>query len=262
MKSLAVIVALGAALATAAPALAQAPGQGARTDLGGTQGKETFSVRGHVSVWGAMGLDLDVIGNVTAGAVGTIRGTGVLIDATAYPDVYVRTQRRRSVGVGFGIFDRTELFARYQDANNPAATVVIGQFGSSSQTFGVGFDNYKDRLVEFGLRKYIASPKASREYFALVGGMKTVEPIGMTMQVPGGNVQAALYDKSRVLALGLEFGITVEYHKVGVFAETGFRFQKRLARNSGDLEAYGLQDLNHTGIRLFMPATLGLLVRF
>lgn len=262
MKHLAAIVAFGAVMATAAPALAQAPGQGSRTDIGGTQGKQTFSVRGHLIVWGSLGLDLDVIGDVTAGAVGGIRGTGVLINATAYPDVYVRTQQRRSLGVGFGIFDRTEIFARYQLANNPAATVAIGQFGTSSNTFGVAFDNYKDQVVEFGLRRYLASPRASRIYFSLFGGMKTVEPINMTMQAPGGSIPAGLYGKSRVPSMGLEFGITLESHKVGVFAEGGFRYQKHLAPNDSDLAAYNLQDLNNTGFRLFMPATVGLLFRF
>ena len=263
MKQLAVIVVLLAALSTAAPASAQqAPGQGSRTDIGGTQGKQAFSVRGHLIVWGSMGLDLDVIGDVTASSLGSIRGTGMLIDATAYPDVYVRTQRRRSVGVGFGIFDRTEVFARYQDADNPAATVTVGQFGAKTNTFAVSFDNYKDHMIDFGIRKYLASPRSSRVYFALAGGMKTVEPLSMTMQVPGGNVRTELYGKSNILALGLEFGLTLEYHKIGMFAEAGFRYQKRLARNDSELALYQLEGVNDTGFRLFMPATVGLLVRF
>jgi len=262
MKRLAVIVALLAALATAAPASAQAPGQGSRTDIGGTQGAQTFNVRGHLIVWGSMGLDLDLIGDVTASSLGSIRGTSMLIDATAYPDVYVRTQRRRSVGVGFGVFQKAEIFARYQEANNPAASVIIGQFGTSSNGFGVGFDNYKDRMIDFGIRKYLASPRASRVYFALAGGMKTVEPLSMTMQVPGGNVRTELYGKSRIPSVGLEFGLTLEYHKIGMFAEGGFRYQKRLTRNDDDLALYKLQDVNNTGIRIFLPTTIGLLVRF
>ena len=262
MKQLAVIVAFSAVLATSAPAFAQAPGQGARTDIGGTQGQQTFNVRGHLIVWGAMGLDLDVIGNVTSGALGTLRGTNILVDSTAYPDVYVRTQRRRYVGVGLGIFEKTELFARYQEASNPAATVVIGQFGAATNTFAINFDTYKDRLIEGGLRKYLASPKSSRVYFALSGGMKSVQPLGMTMQAPGGNVPAQLYGKSRVLSLGMDFGVTLESHKVGLFLEAGMRYQGRLNRNDSDLTAYGLQALNDTGMRLFMPATVGVLVRF
>lgn len=262
MKQLTVIVALLGALATATPASAQAPGQGSRTDIGGTQGKQAFNVRGHLIVWGSLGLDLDVIGNVTSSSLGSIRGTAMLIDSTAYPDVYVRTQRRRSVGVGFGIFEKTEIFARYQEADNPAATITLGQFGAKTNTFAVSFDNYKDHMIDFGIRKYLASPKASRVYFALEGGMKTVEPLSMTMLAPGGNVRTELYGKSRIPSLGLEFGLTLEYHKIGMFAETGFRYQKRLARNDADLALYQLQDVNNTGFRLFMPATVGLLVRF
>ncbi len=243
-------------------AAAQAPGQGARTDIGAKQGSQAFTVRKHLIVWGAMGLDLDVIGDVTSQAVGTIRGTGVGVQTTAYTDVYVRTPRRRYLGVGYGLFKKAEVFARYTEADNPASTVVVGQFGISSNTFGIAFDNYKDRMVEFGIRKYIATPKSSREYFALTGGMKTVEPIGITMQAPGGNVRTELYSKSHMLSIGVEVGISLEFHKIGVFAESGMRYQKRLTRNDTDLLQYGLDGLNDTGIRIFMPANFGLLIRF
>ncbi len=252
------------ALAVPQPVLAQQtpPAGSSRTDLGGKEGNQTFSVRGHIILWGAGGLDLDVLGNVTGGALGTIRGTQMLIDVTAYPDVYVRTQRRRSAGIGFGVLKSVELFARYEDTNNPASAVVIGKFGSDTNTFGVAFDNYKDRLIEFGLRKYLASPKRSRVYIALSGGMKTVEPISMTMQVPGGNVRTELYSKSRIPSYGVGFGVTLEYRHFGFFVDSGFRYQKRLMRNDSDLALYGLEDVNNTGVRFFMPATLGLLVRF
>lgn len=262
MRHLAIALTFGAVLATPAPALAQAAGQGGRTDLGGRQGAQTFSVRGHVIVWGAVGFDLDVFGDVTAGGLGTIRGTAMSVEATVYPDVYVRTPRRRYLGVGYGLFDKAEVFARYQAARNPAATVVIGRFGTNSNTFPVSFDEYKDTLVEFGIRKYFATPRSSREYFALVGGMKTVEPISMTMQAPGGDVRAELYGKSRVASFGLEFGVTLEFHKVGVFIESGLRYQKGLTRNDDELAAYQLEAVNNTGGRFFMPANIGLLVRF
>ena len=65
------------ALAVPQPVLAQQtpPAGSSRTDLGGKEGDQTFSVRGHIILSGAGGLDLDVLGNVTGGALGTIRGT-------------------------------------------------------------------------------------------------------------------------------------------------------------------------------------------
>ena len=260
MKSCVLALAFGALLGSAAPVFAQAGSS--KTDIGAAQGSQAFTVKHHLIVWGSLGLDLDVIGDVTAGALGTIRGTPVLVSATAFPDVYVATQRRRYLGVGYGVFDKTELFVRYQEANNPAATVVIGQFGTSASTFAVAFDNYKDRLVEFGLRKYIATPKNSRQYFAIVGGMKQVDPLGIVLQVPGGSVRTELYSQSRIPSFGLEFGVSLEFHKLGIFLESGLRYQQRLTRNDADLAPYGLEDLNNTAIRLFMPINAGLLLRF
>lgn len=262
MKHLMAAVTLGALMASATPALAQAPGQGARTTLGGVQGAGTFSVRGHFSVWAGGGLDLDVISGLTQGSVGRIRGSQMLVDAAAYPDVYVRTQRRRYASVGFGIFKKTEVIARYQQADNPSSTVLIGHFGTNDNDFGVSFNNYKDRLIEFGLRKYMATPKSVRQYFALVGGIKTVQPLSMNMRAPGGDVSAKMYELSKVPSVGIDFGFTFEYRKLGAYLETGLRYQGRLKRADDDLALYQLEALNNTGWRAFMPLTVGVLLRF
>jgi hypothetical protein len=245
----------------AAPALAQDAGQ-PRSTIGAKAGSQVFSVLGKFSVFGGVGLDLDVIGDVTAPAVGVIRGTGVAIQGTAYPDVYVRTQRRRYVGASFGFRPKTEIMARYQQANNPASTVSAGVYGPAGLGFAVLVDDYKDSLIEFGLRHYMATPKRTRQYFSLLGGMKTVDAIGMEMRAPGGVNRTALYSKSRVPSIGFEIGFALEYGHVGVFLESGARWQKRLKRDDTDLAQYNLTDVNNTGARIFMPATFGLHFRF
>jgi hypothetical protein len=245
----------------AIPAFAQTAGQD-RSTIGASKGSQTFTVKGHFSVFGALGLDLDVLGDVTAPAVGSIRGVSTAIQATAYPDVYVKTQHRRYLGASFGFKRKTEIMARYQEANNPAATIQAGASGTADNGFAIAFDNYKDRMIEFGLRHYMATPKRSRQYFSLLYGMKTVEAISMDMRPPGGVARAALYSKSRVPSIGLEFGISLEYGHAGVFLETGARWQKRLKRDDTELALYQLTDANNTGSRIFMPATFGLHFRF
>ena len=263
MKSVGIALLLGTMLAVPALAHAQTvtqePAASSRTDLGT---KRKLVGRGHIVVWGSGGLDLDVIGDVTGGAVGTIRNTPTLVTPTAFPDVYVRTQRRRSAGIAVGVFDTVEVFGRYSDTNNPAATVIIGQYGSSSTTFAVAFDNYKERAMEFGLRKYLGTSSYTRQYLAIFGGVREVDPIGLTLQTPGGSVTSGLYGKSRVTTYGADFGITLEFGRIGLFVEAGMRYQPKLVRDDSTLALYGLEDLNNTGIRLFMPTSAGLLVRF
>jgi hypothetical protein len=264
MKLFVAIVTLGGLMLVPRAAAAQSPGQGARTDIGAKQGAQTFTVKKHFIVWGSMGLDLDLIGNVTnsGSTPGTIRGTLMFIDTTTYTDVYVKTPRRRYVGVGYGLFKKAEVFARYTDSDNPSSIVLVGHFGTNSNLIGVALDNYKDRMIEFGIRKYIATPRATRQYFALTGGMKTVEPIGMTVQAPDGDVRMGLYSKSRIMSVGLEFGASLEFHRIGLFLESGMRYQTRLGRDDTDLALYKLDEVNDTGIRIFMPVSVGLLVRF
>jgi hypothetical protein len=248
-------------LISAIPASAQTAGQ-ERSTIGASKGSQTFTVKGHFSVFAGLGLDLDVIGDVTAPAVGIIRGVSTGIQGTAYPDVYVKTQHRRYLGASFGFKRKTEIMARYQEANNPAATIEGGVSGSADNGFPVAFDNYKDRMIEFGLRHYMATPKRSRQYFSLLYGLKTVEAISMDMRPPGGAARTALYSKSRVPSIGIEFGVSVEYGHAGLFLESGVRWQKRLTRDDTDLAQYQLTDANNTGSRIFMPATFGLHIRF
>jgi hypothetical protein len=123
-------------------------------------------------------------------------------------------------------------------------------------------------MIEFGLRHYMATPKRSRQYFSLLYGLKTVEAIGMDMRPPGGTVRAAMYSKSHVPSIGLEFGVSMEFGHAGVFIESGVRWQKRLKRDDTDLAQYNVAesnnftDANNTGSRIFMPATFGLHFRF
>jgi hypothetical protein len=248
------------ALISATPAFAQNAGQD-RSTIGAKAGSQTFSVLGKFSLFGGIGLDLDVIGDVTIPAQGVIGGSAVAIQGTAYPDVYVRTQRRRYIGASFGFRKKTEIMARYQEANNPASTVSAGVVAGGNG-FAVTVDDYKDQLIEFGLRHYMATPKRVRQYFSILGGMKTVEALGMDMRPPGGANRTALYSRSRIPSIGVEMGVGLEFGHARIFLESGLRWQKRLTRDDTDLAQYNLTDVNNTGPRIFMPATLGLLFRF
>lgn len=243
------------------PAFAQDAGE-QRSTIGAKAGSQVFSVLGKFSVFGGGGLDLDLFGDVTAPAVGTIRGTSVAIQGTAYPDVYVRTQRRRYIGASFGFRKKTEIIARYQEANNPAATVSAGVYGPAATGFAIVVDNYKDRLIEFGLRHYMATPKRARQYFSLLGGMKTVDALGMEMRPPGGASRTALYSRSRIPSIGIDVGLAFEFNHAGMFLESGARWQKRLTRDDTDLVQYNLTDVNTTGPRIFLPLTVGFSFRF
>jgi hypothetical protein len=261
LPTAAFILSTTALLAAPRAAAAQTAGQ-ERSTIGASKGGQVFSVKGKFSVFGAVGLDLDVIGDVTVPALGVIRGTQVSIQGTAYPDVYVKTQHRRYAGLSYGFKRKTEILARYQSANNPAATVAAGDFGTATNDFPVAFDTYKDRMFEFGLRHYMATPKHTRQYFSLLYGLKTVEAIGMDMQAPGGSVRTALYSQSRIPSIGLEFGLALEKDHFSIFLESGVRWQKKLTRDDTELTALQMTGVNDTGARLFMPATLGLHFRF
>ena len=58
------------------------------------------------------------------------------------------------------------------------------------------------------------------------------------------------------------FGVTYERWHMGVFIEAGARWTPRLVRNDNDLRPLGVEMINNTGARIFMPANVGLMLRF
>lgn len=112
------------------------------------------------------------------------------------------------------------------------------------------------------MRKYNGSSRHFRQYLQIEGGMKRVQPINVNLQAPGGAVAARLYGQSRMPTAGIDFGVMFEWRHTGLFIEAGGRWQRRLTGDDTDLLGYGLDSINDTGIRLYMPVTTGLYFRF
>ena len=220
-----------------------------------------FNLRGHLSAMVSGGWDLDVIGDVTAGALGMAPdGQQFAINPTAYPDVFAKTPTRRAASIGFGIARRTEVFARYTEANYTSARSSVG---APSVPLVMKVSNYREKSYELGLRHYFATGLRFRRYVNFAYGQRRIDAISATFTstvVPDlGELQ--LYSASRLPSMSVEFGMTIEVPHAGIFIEGGARWQKRLKRNDADLAPLGAADANNTGARFYMPVQVGVVFR-
>jgi hypothetical protein len=249
-------------LLLAAPAWAQVETPQAAVRSGTDAG-----IRGKFSLMASYGLDLDVFGEVlTVGLGETPTRAAVVSDVVPYPKVYVSTPQRQSVSAGFGVFQRRELIVQYTRTKNVADPTVVGEVLTLSgrSPLRATFSSYEDMSIEGGLRHYFKATGPSRKYVNLLFGRRTVEAIsarltGTTADSDFGVVR--LYDKATVPTAAIVFGITYERGPIGIFIEAGARWTQRLPRQDDDLRPSGLELINNTNSRIFMPASIGIVLR-
>ncbi len=240
-----------------------------------------LGIKYRLSLMVSGGLDLDVFGEVVT--VGLSCTNEVTTGPTAcnqqqrivqvdqllhYPDVYIRTQRRMNASAGFGIFQKDELIvqaSRSSSAAEPGIRMGNVISGEGTRPLRATFTTYKDQSIEGGLRHYLKAVGRSKSYVNLLYGRRRVEAITADLVAAGsdGNLGTVrFYDKATLSTAAIVFGVTYEKGIFGGYVEAGFRWTAKLARQDGDLSALGVDMINDTASRIFMPANVGLLVRF
>jgi hypothetical protein len=249
----------------AAPAAAQVAVPTAPVKAGTDVG-----IRGKFSLMGAYGFDLDVLGDVLAGGGGQVGDPATqiinLAQPVGYPSVYYSTPRRQLVTAGFGVFQRRELIVQYSRTENTARPVNAGDIGTASgvRKLTATVTPYIDESFTAGLRHYFKATGPARKYVNLMYGVRKIKPIGA--HITGGTEDTdigdvRLYDAASVPTAAVVFGLTYERGFVGIYLEAGVNWTQRLPRQDDDLRADGLEFINNSGSRAFMPANIGIVIR-
>jgi hypothetical protein len=265
------IVIVFAGLGLAAPARAQAPAGGQLPPAAPIELKAQDAVPGlkyHASFQISTGFDLDVLGNIINGALGTIGTSQIAIrQARPYPDIYVTVPKRSQVTAGFGVFQHDEIIGRISRATYTADPLTdAGNFAGAAgnETVAVAFSPYREKTWEVGWRRYFVMTRRAKQYANFLYGVRTVDPISGVFSVSGpeGTLGTArMYDRSKLKSFSLEVGLTYEMAHAGLYVEFGGRWQQKLKRIDDDLAVWGLQEANNTGIRFYMPLQFGVLFR-
>lgn len=240
-----------------------------------------LGIKYRLSLMASGGLDLDVFGevvnfglscdnNLTEGPTACNQQQRIVqVDQLLhYPDVYIRTQRRFNASAGFGIFQKDEIIVQVSRSSSAAEpNIRLGNYisGEGTRPLRATFTTYKDQSIEGGLRHYLKAVGRSKSYVNLLYGRRRVEAITADLVAAGndGNLGTVrFYDKATLSTAAIVFGVTYEKGIFGGYLEAGFRWTAKLAQQDGDLSALGVAMINDTGSRIFMPANVGILVRF
>lgn len=264
-------------LCVAAPAFAQGPPQGPVASLGPTE----LGIKGRLTLMVSGGLDLDVFGDVVVPGVScdpsvidvpTACNTQTrIIQAERprhYPDVYVSTPKRWHASAGFGFAQKDELIVQISGNRSAAEeNITIGEVlsGEGNRPLRATFTSYEDLAIEGGIRHYFRAVGRSKSYVNLLYGRRKVEAIAADLIATGNDGQIGtvrFYDAATLNTAAIVFGVTYERYLIKLFVEAGFRWTDKLAQQDDDLRQLGVDMINNSGSRLFMPASAGLLVRF
>lgn len=267
----------GLCLSVAVGAQAQGPPPGPVAALPPVE----LGIKYRLSVMVSGGLDLDVFGEVavpgvscdvtvTEGPTACNNQARIVQSSRAlhYPDVYVATPKRWHASVGFGIFQKDELIVQVSGNRATAEeNIVLGEVltGAGNTPLRATFTTYEDLAIEGGWRHYFRAVGRSKSYVNLLYGRRTVEAITADLIAAGADGDLGtvrFYDKANLKTAAIVFGVTYERFPIGIFVEAGFRWTARLARQDADLSALGVPTFNDTGSRIFMPANVGLMLRF
>jgi len=264
-------------LLVATVAAAQGPPPDAPASLPRTE----LGIKGRLSLMASGGLDLDVFGEVVTfglscdndiseGPTACLQQQRIIqVDRILhYPDVYVSVPKRLNASVGFGIFQKDELIIQVSRSRSAAEPGIdVGNFISpegNRPLFGT-FTTYEDTSIEGGLRHYFKATGRAKSYVNLTYGRRMVEAISADLAAAGsdGNLGTVrFYDKATLSTASAVFGITVERGLIGAYLEAGFRWTAKLVRQDDDLRSLALEVINNSGPRTFMPANIGLMLRF
>lgn len=240
-----------------------------------------LGIKSRVSLMVSGGLDLDLFGEVVVPGLNcdpdlsegptACRSQSRIVQSTLvghYPDVYVAVPKRFHASAGIGIFQKDELIIQVSRNRSLAEeNIPLGQVVTSagSQPLRATFTTYEDSSIEGGWRHYFRAVGRSKSYVNLTYGRRKVEAI--TADLTTGGATGSLgtvrfYDAATLQTAAIVFGITYERWHMGIFVEAGARWTPRLVRRDDDLRPLGVEMINNTGARIFMPANVGLMVRF
>jgi hypothetical protein len=246
---------------TAAPVYAQAP-----KPLVLTAANPFKGVKHQISLSLSGGFDLDVIGDVVNGGIGS-QGDDAQLAIRApqpWPEVYTSVPKRPELTIGYGFGQKHEVIVRLSRAHYTGEPFDAGNFvdRTGDRPLAVAVSPYDEKSWEIGLRKYLKMTRRVKQYFNVVYGNRMIEPMQAALLVDGEEpLNFRLYDRSKVKTFGLEVGLTIERGHAGVFVQVGARFVRRMKRNDEDLAVWDLQELNNTGVRFYMPLQFGFVVR-
>lgn len=211
----------------------------------------------------AVGIDLNIAGNVNSGAIGRIQGLAAAILPNPYGEVYGAGSHFK-FGGGYALDELAELRGVFTYQSADADLVRMGDLGPSS-LYGQ-YSDYKTLGLDFGYRRYVPlRDTRMRVYGEGTLGVAFIEEINVLLSAPQANLvidETDFYDQSAAFTWGINVGVLFPVaEKVDFNAQMGIRHVGGLSEVD-QLIGTGLDEINNDSARLTFPVVVGVRFRF
>ena len=223
--------------------------------------QETGLTPGHVSVWGEIGFEGDLKGNINTSGVGQVAGSRAEIDINSWAERYDAALAVR-FGFGYALDEHQQLTftANWNQAKSDQATVgLIG-----GQPLLATFSDYQGWGFDAGYRYYGATASKVKPFVSMAVGVQHVQEIQADLTAAPNIVfnDVPFYQDSTVLRGRFGGGFIVMFSdKVGLQVTGDIQYTGALNDQSG-LGTLGFERINDDGRKWSSPLTGGLIVHF
>jgi len=216
---------------------------------------------GHVSVWGEIGFEADLKGNINTSGVGLVNGSRAEIDINSWGERYDAAFVVR-FGVGFALDEHQQLTFNGNWDQAQADQGEVGLLGG--QPLFASFTDYQGWGFDAGYRYYHATAGMVKPFVGVAAGFQRVQEIQANFTAAPSVAYNAVPFYTDSWSLRARFGggmIVMFSDKVSLQVTGDIQYTGALNDQSG-LGTLGFERVNNDGKKWNSPLTGGLIVHF
>jgi hypothetical protein len=216
---------------------------------------------GHFSVWGEIGFENDLKGNINTSGVGLVAGQRAEIDINSWAERYDAALLVKA-GFGYALDDQQQITFTFNWDQAEADQAEIGLLGGQPLT--ATFTDYQGWGFDAGYRYYAPTASKVKPFVEMAVGVQHVQEIHADM-IGAPNLafnDVPFYNDSYALRGRAGGGIVVMFNsKVGFQLVGNLQYTGALKDQSG-LGTLGFERVNNEGRKWNAPLTGGIIAHF
>lgn len=211
-------------------------------------------------VFGAVGFDPPLSGNVSSAVSGALASLPLVLGNVSMSDVY-GALTRFEFGAGYRLNDRAELIARLAFTSGGGSRALLGV--TPGEPFVGEFESFSEKSFEFGYRYHLAIFGPFHPYVGGSAGFARLASVSATLTLPGASlapINLPVIDASAAPVLAGGAGLLIPLStRVALMVDANLRW--RGAFNSANvLVGTGLDTIGDGSARWAFPVVFGAVV--
>jgi len=211
-------------------------------------------------VFGSIGFDPPLSGNVTSAVTGTLGGAPLVLGNVSFSEVYGSLVRWQ-FGGGYRVNDRAEVLARFAYTSGGGSRALLGV--TPGAPYVGEFESINEKLFQLGYRYQLGRLGPFRPFVNGWGGFVRANSIDATLTLPGSAnppINLPVLDSSAAAAISGGGGLLLPLtSRLAISIDADLQW--RTALNSANvLVGTGLDNIGDDSARWSFPVTFGVVL--